>query len=465
MLQKIPPQAIEIEEAVLGGILIDNNNIDDLMEILHIDIFYKDFHKIIFQSIKNLYEKSASIDILSISQDLKLNQNLEKAGGDIYLVNLTQKISSSAHSNYHAMILQQKFIARSIIKNNTEIIEKAFDDSIDSLDLLNEAYNFLNNITDKANIDDKQTNFSNDVMDYFDNINQIIGLESSIFLLNKSLNGYADSNLIILAGRPGSGKTAFALNEMYHLANKGIPVLFFSLEMSKFEIINRFRSIGTGIDIQKINSKNLNPDEFHKLKEFSTHLSKLPIFIDDRANLSPLQIKIKSKRLKKEKNIKMIFVDYLGLMRIKDRKLQIRDEVTEISASLKGLAKELNLPVMALAQLSREVEKRTIKRPQLSDLRDSGSVEQDADIVLFIYRPEYYNIETWDDDQTPTRDEAEIDIAKFRNGGTFQIRVATHLKFMRFIDLDLKNKEINFKYLKNEKNQNYIEFENLKIAF
>jgi replicative DNA helicase len=456
---KIKPQAIDLEETVLGGLMIDTKNIDELMEILHIDIFYRENHKLIFNSIKNLYTQSSAIDLLTVSQDLRKNAKLELAGGDFYLIQLTQKISSSANSYFHSIILQQKYIARSIIEVNSEMIEKAYDETTDSLDLLNESYNVLNNITDKANIDDKNSNFSDDVMDYFNNLNKVAGLPSSIKLINNGLNGYTDSNLIILAGRPGSGKTAFALNELYHLANNKIPVLLFSLEMAKFEIINRLRSIGTGIDIKKINSKNLNPDEFHKLKEFSKHLSKLPIFIDDRANLSPLQIKIKSKRLMREKNIKMIFVDYLGLMRIKDKKLQVRDEVTEISASLKGLAKELNIPIMALAQLSRSVETRgTSKRPQLSDLRDSGSIEQDADIVAFVYRPEYYNIETWDDEeQTPTKNEAEIDIAKFRNGATFQIRVATDLKYMRFIDLELKGQNIDYKYINQPKPINYIE--------
>jgi len=453
---KIKPQAIDLEEAVLGGLMIDTKNIDELMEILHIDIFYKENHKLIFNSIKNLYTQSSAIDLLTVSQDLRKNSKLELAGGDIFLIQLTQKISSSANSYFHSIILQQKYIARSIIEVNSEMIEKAYDDTTDSLDLLNDSYNGLNNITDKANIDDKNSNFSDDVMDYFNNLNQITGLSSSIKLINNGLNGYSDSNLIILAGRPGSGKTAFALNELYHLANNKIPVLLFSLEMAKFEIINRLRSIGTGIDIKKINSKNLNAEELHKLKEFSIYLSKLPITIDDRPNLSPLQIKIKSKRLMREKNIKMIFVDYLGLMRIKDKKLQVRDEVTEISASLKGLAKELNIPIMALAQLSRSVESRADKRPQLSDLRDSGSIEQDADIVAFVYRPDYYNIETWDDEeQTPTKNEAEIDIAKFRNGATFQIRVATDLKYMRFIDLELKGQNIDNKYLNQPKPINY----------
>jgi replicative DNA helicase len=462
---KIIPQAIELEEAVLGSILIDNRNIDELMEILHTDIFYKNEHKIIYASIKNLYLKSIAIDILTVSQELKKNGKLDLIGGDIFLINLSLLISSSAHSYFHCIILQQKYIARKIITINSELTDKAYDDTTDSLELLEHAYNSLNEITNNANIDDKNSNFSDDVMNYFLEMKQITGLPSSIKLLNKGMNGYADSDLIILAGRPGSGKTAFALNEILNLANNNIPVLLFSLEMSKLQIINRLRSIGTGIDIKKINSKNINPEELHKLKEFSLHLSNLPITIDDRASLNLMQIKIKAKKLMREKNIKMIFVDYLGLIKNNNKNLNKIDQITEISASLKALAKELNVPVMALSQLSREVEKRGDKRPQLSDLRDSGSIEQDADVVAFVFRPEYYNIETWDDDKTPTKDEAEIDIAKFRNGGTFQIRLATDLRYMRFIDLELKYQDINHKYMNKTKKINYNESDENNINY
>jgi replicative DNA helicase len=456
---KMQPQATDLEEAVLGGMLIDSKNNDELMEILHTDIFYKEDHKAIFEAIKNLYTKSTAIDLLTISQELRRLGKIEIVGGDIYLIQLTQKISSSAHSEFHAKILQQKYIMRGGIQLASEMIENAYNDTTDSLEFLDAFYSGLNAISEKINVDDKASNFEDDTMAYFDNLKIEYGLPSSIKLMQKYNISYVESDLIILGGRPGSGKTAFALCEMLHLAILKIPVLFFSLEMSKRQIINRLMSIISGVELEKIKTKNLTPEELHKLKNATIILSKLPITIDDRPSLSPLQIAIKSKKLKREKGIKMIYIDYLGLMKIKDRKLSKYDETTEISNSLKGLAKELNVPVMALAQLSRNVESRGgNKRPQLSDLRDSGSIEQDANIVMFMYRPEYYKIETWDDEyQTPTKDEAEIDIAKNRDGQVFAMRVATDLKYMRFIDLELKGQNIDYKYLNQPKPVTYFE--------
>lgn len=448
---KLPPQAIDIENAIIGGMLIDRKSVDTVMEILHSEVFYKDANKIIFNAIKTLYLNSQGIDLLTVSAQLKKDGKLGEAGGDFALIQLTQKVASTAHIEYHSRILLQKYIQRECITLSSKMIEKSFDETVDSLELLDEFNSGLNSISDSASLDDVQTNFKDDVMLYFDTLEQVNGLPSSLALLRQEGLSYVDSDLIYLAGRPGSGKTALMLIEAYHQANNKTPILIFSLEMSKFQLINRLRSIVSGVELEKIKTKKLTSDELERVKIASEHIAKLPIIIDDRPSLSPLQVKIKAKKMYREKGIKMVFIDYLGLMRIKDRKLSTIDQVTEISASLKGLAKELNIPVMALAQLSREVEKRTIKRPLLSDLRDSGSLEQDANIVMFLYRPEYYKIEQWDDEyKSSTANEAEIDIAKNRDGAVFQARVATDLSVMRFYDLHLKYQDITYKYFDNK---------------
>lgn len=450
---KLPPSAIDVEESVLGAMLIDRSGTDIAMEILKTEVFYKAFHKVIFEAISDLYQKNFAIDLLTVADYLTKTNKLDLAGGYIYIIGLTQKISSSAHIEFHSRILIQKFTQRKCIEISTELTKKAYDDDYDTLDLLEDAYNELGSVSDLCEVG-KTSNFKENVINFFDNSNvSIQGIPSSLSKLNKKLNGYRNSDLIIIAGRPGSGKTAFTLNEIVECGLNNIPVLFFSLEMSEKQIISRMLSIVSGIENTKIKNNYLTNDERLYLTKYQKLLSEMPIYIDDKSGISPIEMKIKANKFKREKGIKIIFVDYLQLQKVKSKTiLNSVQEVSIISGSLKSLAKDLNVPVVALSQLSRAVETRgTSKRPMLSDLRDSGSIEQDADIVMFIYRPEYYKIESWDDDeQSPTLDEAEIDISKFRDGTTGVTRVGCELKFMRFIDIENKGENIQYKYLKSE---------------
>lgn len=463
---KLPPQAVDLEEAILGAMMIDKNGVDEAIGLLNSEVFYKDQHKHIFEAIHTLYNQDKAIDLLTISSELKRTSKLELVGGDYYLIQLTQKIGSSAHIEYHCRIVLQKYIQRKCIKVSSMIIEDSYSEDIDVFELLEKAYKEYGEVTDLVTIG-KVTDFKQSVIEYLEvSNNKSQGIPSSLSLLNKKLFGFQDSDLIILGGRPGSGKTAYALNEVLECGLRNIPVAFFSLEMSEKQIIGRMLSILSGIDSTKISNKNLNPSEWLYLKKCADLLRELPIIIDDTSGISPIELKIKSNKLKREKAIKMIFVDYLQLMKVKNKKVGNREqEVSEISQSLKNLAKDLDIPVMALSQLSRSVEQRgSSKRPLLSDLRDSGSIEQDADVVMFMYRPEYYNIEQWDDDeQGPTTNQAEIEVAKYRNGETGYCRVGCELKYMRFMDLEHLGQDLIGRYFRSNPNEFSISTSNFEV--
>jgi len=463
---KLPPQAIDLEEAVIGAMLIDKKGQDEAISLLTKDVFYKDAHKHIFEAIYNLYNQNKSIDLLTVSSELKRTDKLVLSGGDFYLIQLTQKVSSSAHIDYHSRILLQKYIQRKCIAVSSDIIEESYNEDVDVFELLEKAYKEFGGVTDLVTVG-KESNFKESVNSYLNTSKRnSAGVPSSLSLVNKKLNGFQKSDLIIVGGRPGSGKTAYALNEILEAGLRNIPIAFFSLEMSEKQIIGRMLSMISGIDITKVNNYNLTHQEVLDLKKCSDLLANLPIIIDDTSGISPIELKIKCSKLKREKGIKMIVIDYLQLMKIKNKKVNNREqEISEISQSLKNLAKDLDVPVIALSQLSRNVEQRgSSKRPLLSDLRDSGSIEQDADIVMFIYRPEYYKIDTWDDDeQSSTFNQAEIDIAKYRHGETGYCRVGCELKYMRFMDLEHLDQNLEGRYFRTENKEFKIENSNFDI--
>lgn len=465
---KLPPQAVDLEEAVLGAMMVDKNGLHEAMELLSCDVFYKDQNRSIFEAISALYNKNQPIDLLTISNELKRAGKLDLAGGDYYLIQLTQKISSSAHIDYHSRILLQKYVQRRCIATSSELIENSYNEDVDVFELLEKVYKEYGEVSDLITVG-KVESFKDNVNSFLNNSgSNKSGIPSSLTKLNKKLNGYQNSDLIILAARPGMGKTAFVLNEILECGLNGIPVAFFSLEMSTKQIIGRLLSIISGVDITKINNFNLSHEEVLYLKQCSDLLASLPIFIDDKGGISPIELKIKSNKLKREHGIKMIVVDYLQLMRVKNKKMNNKEnEVSEISSSLKNLAKDLDVPVIALSQLSRNVEQRgSSKRPLLSDLRDSGSIEQDADIVLFIYRPEYYKIEQWDDDeQSPTENTAEIDVAKYRNGETGYCRTGCELKYMRFMDSEHLGRDLTGRYFRSEIKEHILKEENPEFEF
>ncbi|MGY5848059.1 replicative DNA helicase [Salegentibacter sp. HM20] len=431
---KIPPQAVDLEEVVLGALMIDKKGVDEIIDILEADAFYKNSHKFIFDAIKKLFENSEAIDLLTVSNQLKKDGNFEKVGGDYYLIQLTQKVSSSAHIEFHARIILQKYIQRSLIKISNEIIEEAYDESTDVFDLLDSAESKLYEVT-QGNIQKSTETAQSLVIQAKNRIQEISnkeglsGVPSGFDKLDELTSGWQPSDLIIVAARPGMGKTALTLSMARNISvGQNIPVAFFSLEMSSVQLITRLISSETGLSSEKLRTGNLEKHEWEQLNVKVKDLEKAPLFIDDTPSLSIFDLRAKARRLASQHGIKLIVIDYLQLMTAGSSQKgggNREQEISTISRNLKALAKELNVPVIALSQLSRAVETRGgSKRPLLSDLRESGAIEQDADIVSFIYRPEYYKIDEWDDDErTPTQGQGEFIVAKHRNGGLENIRL------------------------------------------
>jgi len=443
---KLPPQAVDLEEVVIGAMMIDKKGVDEVIDILHPDVFYKDAHKYIFEAIFKLFENSEPVDLLTVSSQLKKDGKLEVSGGDYYLIQLTQKVSSSAHIEFHARIILQKYIQRSLIKISSEIIEDSYDESTDVFDLLDKAESKLYEVT-QGNIKRSSETAQSLVIQAKKRIEDISnkeglsGIPSGFEKLDQLTSGWQPSDLIIVAARPGMGKTALTLSMARNIAvGQNIPVAFFSCEMSSVQLITRLISSETGLSSEKLRTGNLETHEWEQLNVKVKGLEKAPLFIDDTPSLSIFDLRAKARRLASQHGIKLIVIDYLQLMTAggSQKGGNREQEISTISRNLKALAKELNIPVIALSQLSRAVETRGgSKRPLLSDLRESGAIEQDADIVSFIYRPEYYKIDEWDDEeQTPTDGQAEFIIAKHRNGGLENIR----LKFLghlgKFDNLD-----------------------------
>ena len=442
---KLPPQAIDLEEVVLGAMMIDKKGVDEVIDILTPESFYKEIHQNIFDAIFKLFQKSEPIDLLTVSNQLKKDGTHEKVGGDFYLISLTQKVSSSAHIEFHARIILQKFIQRSLIKISNEIISDSYDESKDVFDLLDNAESKLYDVT-QGNIKKSSETAQSLVIQAKNKIESISnkkglsGIPSGFNKIDKLTAGWQQSDLVIIAARPGMGKTALALSMASNIAieNK-IPLAFFSLEMSSIQLITRMISSETGLDSNKLRTGKLEKHEWEQLNIRVKNLEKAPLFIDDTPSLSIFDLRAKARRLVSQKDVKIIIVDYLQLMTAGgNMKIGNREqEISTISRNLKALAKELNIPVIALSQLSRLVEGRTSKRPLLSDLRESGAIEQDADIVSFIYRPEYYKIDTWDDnDRSSTEGEAEFIVSKHRNGGLENIRIRFIPSLGKFEDLD-----------------------------
>ena len=444
---KLPPQAVDLEEAVLGAMMIDKKGVDEVIDILQPDAFYKDAHKFIFEAIFQLFTDSQPIDLLTVSAQLKKNGKLEIAGGDFYLIQLTQKISSSAHIEFHSRIILQKYIQRSLIKISSDIIQEAYEESTDVFDLLDMAESKLYEVT-QGNIKRSSETAQSLVMQAKKRIEEISnkeglsGIPTGFHKLDQVTSGWQPSDLIIIAARPGMGKTAFVLSMARNMAiDSQSPVAVFSLEMSSVQLITRLISSETGLSSEKLRTGKLEKHEWEQLSVKVRDLEKAPLYIDDTPSLSIFDLRAKARRLASQHGIKLIIIDYLQLMTAGGAGKgggNREQEISTISRNLKALAKELEVPVIALSQLSRAVETRgSSKRPLLSDLRESGAIEQDADIVSFIYRPEYYKIEEWDDDeQSPTQGQAEFIIAKHRNGSLENIRLKFIGSLGKFDNLD-----------------------------
>jgi replicative DNA helicase len=443
---KIPPQALDLEEVVLGAMMIDKKGVDAVIDILHPNAFYREAHQFVFEAIVKLFENTEPIDLLTVSSKLKSEGRLDKVGGDYYLVQLTQKVSSSAHIEYHARIILQKYIQRSLIKISTEIIEDSYDETQDVFDLLDTAESKLYDVT-QGNIK-KSTETAQSLViqakkkiEEISNKDGLSGVPSGFSDVDKLTSGWQPSDLVIIAARPGMGKTALTLSMARNMAvAKNIPVAFFSLEMSSIQLITRLISSETGLSSEKLRTGNLEKFEWEQLNVKVSSLENAPLYIDDTPSLSIFDLRAKARRLSSQYGIKLIVIDYLQLMTAggSNKNGNREQEISTISRNLKALAKELNVPVIALSQLSRAVETRGgSKRPILSDLRESGAIEQDADIVSFIYRPEYYKIDEWDDEErTPSTGQAEFIVAKHRNGGLSNIRLKFISNLGKFENID-----------------------------
>jgi replicative DNA helicase len=446
---KVPPQAKDLEEAVLGAIMLEKSAFDTVVEILKPECFYVESHQRIYRSMQSLQQKNQPIDILTVVEELKTREELDLVGGPYYVTRLTNAVVSSANIEAHSRIILQKFIQRELIRISGEIIGDAYEDSTDVFDLLDDAESKLFEITNnhlRKNFDSIDTVLVKTIQrieDLRHKNEDISGVPSGFVSLDRITYGWQPTDLIILAARPSVGKTAFALNlarcAALH-ASKPTPIAFFSLEMSAGQLVQRILSAESEIWLEKIARGKLEEHEMKQLYAKGIQkLSQAPIFIDDTAALNIFELRAKCRRLKNKHNVGLIIIDYLQLMSGtgENRNGNREQEISRISRDLKGLAKELQVPIIALSQLSRAVESRKEgnKMPQLSDLRESGAIEQDADMVMFLYRPEYYDI-TANEMGESNKGETHVRIAKHRNGSLETIKLRALLHIQKFTEMD-----------------------------
>jgi len=443
---RLQPQATDLEEAVLGALMLEQDALNSVIDILKSEFFYKEQHQKIYASICRLFANSHPVDILTVTNELKTQGELEFVGGAYYITQLTNRVASAANIEFHSRIISQKYIQRELIKIASEIEHDAYDDTTDVLELLDRTESSLLSIGEK--------NFRSDYTDMpsiiraaiqeieatKDHENGLSGVPSGFTNLDRLTSGWQKSNLIILAARPSMGKTAFALTMARNIAvDFKKSIAFFSLEMSAVELVMRLISSESQLSADKLKKGNLADYEWAQLNAKVNSLIEAPLFIDDTPALTIFELRAKCRRLKQKHDIQMIFIDYLQLMQgSSDAKGNREQEISMISRQLKALAKELRVPILALSQLSRAVETRGgSKKPILSDLRESGAIEQDADIVMFIYRPEYYKIDQ--DEKGDTRGMADIIIAKHRSGPTDEVRLRFINQYAKFADVEDNN--------------------------
>ena len=446
---KVPPQSIELEEAVLGACMLEKDTFAQVLEIIQSpDCFYVDAHQKIYGAMRSLFDKGTPVDLLTITDELRKTNELEIVGGAYYLTRLTMSVLTSAHVEAHARIVMEKFIQRELIRISGSVISDAYEDSTDVFDLLDKAESGLYEITDKhlrknfKSLREVLVTTMNEIDEARKKTDDITGVPSGYKGLDALTSGWQKTDLIILAARPAVGKTAFCLNLALNAAlnpGKPFPVAFFSLEMGAGQIVKRLLSCITDVKLENITRGNMPEHEFVQMTQRMNKLAEAQIFIDDQAALNIFELRAKARRLKQKHDIKMIIIDYLQLMQGNTEKGGNREqEISKISRDLKSLAKELEVPIIALSQLNRSVETRKeSKVPQLSDLRESGAIEQDADMVMFLYRPEYYGINNDAMGET-VEGETHIHIAKHRNGSTGTEKVRFIKEYQRFVDMDDK---------------------------
>lgn len=440
---KIPPQNIDAEKSLLGAVLIDEETLADISEHVTIKDFYERRHSIIYGGMMRLYEKHRPVDLLTLTEELKRKKELDTIGGSAYLTELTNYVPTSAHAEAYAELVAQKAVRRRLIKASGEISELGYNEDTSTQELLEQAEAELFSVSDQSlkqdlvSIESILTESFDRMEELHRNKGALRGIRTGYHDLDNMTAGLQKSDLIILAARPAMGKTTLVTNLAYNVATIAKePVLFFSLEMSKEQLVDRMLADASGVDAWNIRTGNLSDDDFSKISEAMGELAEAPIYIDDTPGMTVLEMRTKARRAMHEKPLGLIIIDYLQLMQGNGNSNGNRvQEVSEISRGLKLIARELNVPVIALSQLSRSVESRSPQIPQLADLRESGSIEQDADIVMFIYREAYYNPETERENIT------DLIIAKHRNGPTGKVELYFHPERLRFMSLDRKHDE------------------------
>ncbi|QZT36491.1 replicative DNA helicase [Halosquirtibacter xylanolyticus] len=440
---KLPPQAVEVEEAVLGALMLERDAYVSVADMLQPECFYKDEHQRIFKVIKDLNLSDKPIDLLMVTQALRDKGELDIVGGPLYITQLTSKVASAAHIEFHARIIAQKHIQRELIHMSSEIQTKSYQDSVELEDLIDFAESSLFKVTE-GNISKESVPVKPVIAQAIETMREnsvkpegMSGVPSGFTSLDRITSGWQKTDMIIIAARPAMGKTAFVLSMARNIAvEHQKPTAVFSLEMSSLQLVNRLIAAETGFGSEKIKTGKLEEHQWGELHSRLEKLTGAPLFIDDTPALSVYEFRAKCRRLKSQHNIGCVIVDYLQLMTTGgDAKFSREQEVSTISRNLKAIAKEIDVPIIALSQLSRAVESREGRRPQLSDLRESGAIEQDADMVLFIHRPEYYGI-TEDADGNNLQGIAELIIAKHRNGATGDVQLRFESSMAKFSNLD-----------------------------
>ena len=438
LAQRLPPQSLEAEVSVLGGVLLENEALNRVLEVVNEGDFYRESHRQIFSAILNLYERNEPADLITLSETLKKRDALQEVGGIEYLNFLVNSVPTAANIAYYAKIIKEKSIVRKLINRATEIISQGYGDSGDVDEFLDRSERLIFEISEDRvrpsffPIKDIIKASFKTIEKLYEKKQLITGVPTGFTKLDDLTSGLQSSDLIIVAGRPSMGKTALALNITQHAAIEGsITSAIFSLEMSKEQLALRMLCSQAKVDAHRLRGGFLSESDWPNLTRAAGHLSEAPIFIDDTPGLTMLEMRAKSRRLKAEHNLGLIVVDYLQLMRGRAASENREQEISDISRSLKALAKELHLPVIALSQLNRKVEDRGDKRPQLADLRESGAIEQDADVIIFLYRDEVYNRS----EDNPHKGKAEIIVGKQRNGPTDRFELAFLDKYTCFENL------------------------------
>lgn len=435
--QRIPPHSLEAEQSVLGSMLLDKEAVAAASEVLQGEDFYSDAHKEIYEAILDIYDRSEPVDLVTLAEALRQRGSLEAVGGGTYISDLSMSVPSTANVRYYIRIVEEKSILRRLISASNDIIRESYEASEDLDIIIDHAEKKIFDISQKKNkrsfesIKTILLETYSRIEELTKNKGKIVGVPTGFRDFDMRTSGLNDSDFILIAARPSMGKTSFAINIAQNAAVRyQVPVAIFSLEMSKEQLVQRMLSSESNIELQKIRTGELTEEDWVKLVHAATPLSQAPIFIDDTPGISAMEVRSKARRLKMEHDIGLVVIDYLQLMSGRGKAESRQQEVSEISRSLKALARELNLPVVALSQLSRGPESRQDHRPMLSDLRESGAIEQDADLVVFLYRDEYYNPDT------EKKNIAEAIIAKQRNGPTGTVELVWLGQFTKFVSFE-----------------------------